>query len=198
MRRESGQWAPDFSNQIGHCQRKSFLSRRIEGRVLWCGGREQIREEADKTIKALKGHRSCYGKPTYDLLAEPHQRVPTTGMLAPPGLPRPSLHLLPSYCWFLVHAPKGSSKSKLNEDMQTQIVGEGEATIMSCNTTIEGKKRLLTAGRVHFKIERQCTNLKILPQEGARSVEWTYPYKVREKLRIQAGPTISTPYEGCW
>jgi len=57
-----------------------------------------------------------------------------------PGLQRPSPHLPPLCGWFLVYVPKGSSKSKLNEYMQTQVVGKGEGTILSCNTTIEGKK----------------------------------------------------------
>lgn len=47
------------------------------------------------------------------------------------------------------------------------------------------KERLPGAGLVNSKIQRKYTNWRILPQEGARSMEQVYPNKVGESPRYK-------------
>ena len=90
--------------------------------------------------------------------------------------------------WLLSHAPilaakvtwvKWSAIRKTDLDLWAR-----ENTNLSCSTIFwKTKERFLAASQVSCKIQRRHKSLRIPPQEGARSVEQVYKYKVRENPR---------------
>lgn len=64
-------------------------------------------------------------------------------------------------------------------------MGKGETTNLSYSATFrKTKDRLSSADLVHCRFKRRQISLRILPQEGAGSLEQWYPYKIKEHLRI--------------
>lgn len=93
----------------------------------------------------------------------------------------------PPYGQLLTHTPgaAGEQAWEDRENLQKTGQGVGETTVLSrSNSLRKAKERFPAVGLVRCKIKRRPTSLRILPQEGAGSVEQEYPHKAGESHRI--------------
>ena len=138
---------PSFSECSAHFWRNLFLSLSTqsieEGSLI--AGREESGEKADKTIRTLRDTvlPDCIQvssmKPAYELLDNPHSRVPSIVSWVLP-VPECQTHM---FC-LLVRIPEDSSKSKVDRQEAQLRTGQGlwkKTTTLRARATFKQKEK---------------------------------------------------------
>lgn len=112
-------------------------------------------------------------------------------------VPNPYLHSVAgSLCALLRVAVRASlGRQEGGTESRLEAVSKGESTILSYSDTFrKTKERFPAASLVHCKIKKRYTNLRILPEEGARSIEQCIHTRPKKSSEYKTGTMESIPH----